>query len=168
MDMAHKHAGRYEKYTRGLLIKPSLNVGCGSFKVGDVNADKDPATMPDIMFDAEKFPYPLRGCSFGSVLLHHSLEHFKSPEDVIKHCSELIKPKGRIVIIVPSEKNPNYRMEGHKSFFTKKTLAFAVKKHFSKVKCFGYRGDTKNIPSLWGRIAGLVSPNQYICIGEKA
>ena len=164
--MPHKHATVYENYIRSMLTEPSLNLGSGKFRIGDVNVDMDKNEKPDLLCNIEIFPYPFKNNSFGSIVLHHSLEHLKNPDLVIKECKRLLRPNGKIVIVVPSKKNENYRMRGHKVFFTKKTLRGLVVTNFKNVRCFGYRGDTRNISPLFGRVIGAFAPNQYICTGE--
>jgi len=56
----HAHSKTYEKFLRSLLISPSLNLGCGNFKIGDVNVDIDKRCKLDIVWNLNKFPYPFR------------------------------------------------------------------------------------------------------------
>jgi len=163
----HAHSKTYEKFLRSLLISPSLNLGCGNFKIGDVNVDIDKKYNPDIVWDLNKFPYPFREREYRSILLHHSLEHLNNPGKVLNECKRILKEEGKIIIVVPSPRNPRYRMQGHKQFFTKKSLYELVSKHFSDVKVFGYRGDTKNYPVLVCKILGIFVPNQFICVAVK-
>jgi hypothetical protein len=60
MIRLHAHSKTYEKFLRSLLISPSLNLGCGNFKIGDVNVDIDKRCKPDIVWNLNKFPYPFR------------------------------------------------------------------------------------------------------------
>lgn len=164
--MPHSHNIVYEKYVRSLLIPPSLNLGSAKFRIGDINVDINKKERPDIVFDLGRFPYPFKRRAFNSVILHHSLEHLDNPKKVIEECSGLLNKGGRIVIVVPSPANKNYGMRDHKSFFTKKSLLSILENNFNRVRVFGYRGNTKNIPPFIGRVFGLISPNQYICMGE--
>jgi SAM-dependent methyltransferase len=163
--MPHGHSGVYEKFIRKLLISPSLNLGSGDFMVGDFNIDIEKKVRPDIIFNLERFPYPLRRGVFRSVILHHSLEHVEDPGRVLMECKSLLKVGGKIIIVVPSPENKNYRMHGHKNFFTKHLLSSTVKMHFKKVNVFGYRGDSKEINPVFCRVIGMFSPNQYVCTG---
>jgi hypothetical protein len=56
----HAHSKTYEKFLRSLLISPSLNLGCGNFKIGDVNVDIDKRCDPNVIWNLNKFPYPFR------------------------------------------------------------------------------------------------------------
>jgi hypothetical protein len=60
MISTHSHSKTYEKFIKSLLISPSLNLGCGNFKVGDINVDIDKKYNPDFVWDLNKFPYPFR------------------------------------------------------------------------------------------------------------
>lgn len=60
MRKIHTHSRKYEKFIKSLLIFPSLNLGCGNFKIGDVNVDIDKRCNPDVAWDLNKFPYPFR------------------------------------------------------------------------------------------------------------
>lgn len=165
--MKSTHSMSYESYIKNLLSGHSLNLGCNVFKIGDVNVDIDKGVVPDLIFDLEKMNFPFKGEAFDSVLMHHSLEHLKDPGSALSECRRLLRKGGRIVVVVPSPRNKNYKMEGHKTFFTKKSLVGLISEFFSHVKIFGYRGDTRDYHPIMGKIIGSVLPNQYICIGEK-
>lgn len=167
MGMQHTHSRRYERYMKGLLKSPSLNLGSNVFKIGDVNADIDKRTEPDVVFDMETDNFPMKDGSFDSILMHHSLEHLKSPEKTLRECRRLLRNNGRIVVVVPSPENKNYRMRDHKSFFTKKSLKELMGNLFSNVRVSGYRGDTREYRPFIGKVVGIFLPNQYVCIGEK-
>jgi predicted SAM-dependent methyltransferase len=154
----HAHSKKYEKFIKSLLLPPSINLGCGSFKIADVNVDINKKFNPDISWDLNKFPYPFREREYKSILLHHSLEHLDNPENVLKECKRILQEGGKIIIVVPSPQNPRYKMEGHKHFFTKSSLLALVRKYFSNVKIFGYRGDTKEWPVQLCRILGYFVP----------
>jgi ubiquinone/menaquinone biosynthesis C-methylase UbiE len=85
----------------------------------------------------------------------------------LEECRRILKKGGRIIVVVPSPKNPRYEMKGHKHLFTKKSIENLVSKYFSNVKIFGYRGDTKNYPIFFCKILGIFIPNQFICIATK-
>ncbi|MDI6825966.1 MAG: class I SAM-dependent methyltransferase [Candidatus Aenigmarchaeota archaeon] len=129
----HVHSKKYENFIKGLLLSPSVNLGCGSFKIADVNIDVEGTVSPDIIWDLNKFPYPFREKVYKSVLLHHSLEHLENPYKVLSECVRILQDDGRIIIVVPSPQNPRYRMENHKQFFTRNSLKNLVSKYFSNV-----------------------------------
>jgi hypothetical protein len=60
MIRLHAHSKTYEKFIKSLLVFPSLNLGSGNFKVGDVNVDIDKRYNPDIVWNLNKSPYPFR------------------------------------------------------------------------------------------------------------
>jgi len=166
MPCWHAHSKIYEEFIRDFLARPSLNLGCGGFKIGDVNVDMDKGVRPDVLFNLEDLPFPFKKDVFGSVVLHHSLEHLEEPEKTLIECKSLMKRGGKIVVVVPTPTNKMYRMVGHKQFYTKKSIKSLLEKHFTNVKVFGYKGDTKEITPSICRIFGMVYPNQYVCIGE--
>jgi predicted SAM-dependent methyltransferase len=167
MTEKHAHSKSYEKFIKSLLVSPSINLGCGNFKIADINVDINKKVNPDIVWNLNKFPYPFGKREYKSVLLHHSLEHLNNPDKVLNECKKLLQKNGRVVIIVPSPQNPRYRMKGHKQFFTKNSLFNLVSKYFTDVKIFGYRGDTKNWPTIICKILGHFISNQFICVCTK-
>lgn len=161
----HKHSKKYKEYLKSMITSPSLNLGCGHFKICDVNVDIDESYNPDIVHDLNQVPYPFG--KFNTVLLHHCLEHLNDPDEILKEIYRILNPGGRAIIVVPSPLNKNYKSKHHKHFFTKSSLRDLVRKYFDKEITFGYRGDTKNTPIFFNKLIGFFTPNQFILIAQK-
>jgi len=162
----HKHSKKYKEYLKSMMISPSLNLGCGHFKICDVNVDMDKSYNPDIVHDLNQVPYNFG--KFNTILLHHSLEHLEDPDKVLKEIHKILNHEGKMIIVVPSPLNKNYESKNHKYFFTKSSLMHLVRKYFYKEIIFGYRGDTKNYPIFLNKLIGRIFPNQFICIAQKS
>lgn len=83
-----------------------LNLGCGFDKRPDcVNADSFARCAPDVLFDMERTPWPLRDACFDTILLKHVLEHvgadFPTFARVMRELYRVAAPGGFIEIIVP-------------------------------------------------------------------
>ena len=59
-----------------------LNLGCGqNKKAGYVNLDKYDSFAPEIVWDLERFPWPIETSSAAEVMMHHCLEHMGASTD---------------------------------------------------------------------------------------
>jgi SAM-dependent methyltransferase len=64
-----------------------------------VNVDLEPAGAHSVVGNAEALPFP--DCSCSLVLSSDTLEHFRSPANVLDEARRVLKPGGRIVVWVP-------------------------------------------------------------------
>ena len=87
-----------------------LDLGCarGSFRAGDTQAavvrcDLDPRAGGGhdrfVCADARHLPFAPR--TFDAAILHHSLEHFPDPANVLAEVGRLIRPGGYLWVAVP-------------------------------------------------------------------
>jgi len=156
----------YKKFIKSFATRPALNLGCSIYKIGDVNVDYNNNVSPDVLHDLNKFPYPFGNESFSTIFLLDVLEHLKHPEKTISECFRALKYNGTLFIAVPSRRSGYYRHKNHIQFFDKKSLMELLGNKF-KVRIFGYRGNTKNIPPVFAKIVGQLIGNEWICIGKK-
>jgi len=96
-----------------------LDVGCGSFKRGDVGVDKEALPGVDVKLDLDRMPLPFADNSFNLVLSHHSLEHLTHPEFAIK---EMLRVSSGYVRIVCPHRFSKYAKitKEHKQFLNKR------------------------------------------------
>ena len=79
-----------------------LNLGCGgNIKRGYVNLDKVKLPGVDVVHDLDKFPYPFKNNEFDEILCNHVLEHVSDIEKAMRELYRILKPNGRLMIIVP-------------------------------------------------------------------
>jgi SAM-dependent methyltransferase len=155
----------YKKFIHSFINKPALNLGCSIFKIDATNVDYNENVKPDVLHDLNKFPYPFENESFNSIFLLDVLEHLKHPEKTVGECFRILKNGGILFVAVPSERSRYYRHRNHIQFFDKKGL-MKLMDNFN-VRIFGYAGNTRNIPTFAGKIAGKLIGNEWVCIGKK-
>lgn len=81
-----------------------LNFGTGiDYKKGFDNADIQEGA--DIIFDFNKFPYPIKDNTYDYVYASCILEHLFDPEKVLMELWRICKPNATIKIIVPYYNN---------------------------------------------------------------
>ncbi len=78
-----------------------LNVGCGlDYREGWVNADRNDSIRCDSAFDFEK-DFPFKDEEFDFIYCRHVLEHIFNTVGFMNECYRILKPEGKMEIIVP-------------------------------------------------------------------
>jgi len=90
-----------------------VNIGCGfNTFPGYVNVDKSPACHPDLLFDAEKQPWPWETNSVAEVLFFHSLEHMGATSDsflgMIRELYRVCMPNASVRILAPHPRHDDF------------------------------------------------------------
>ena len=106
-----------------------LNLGAGSdVKQGYVNLDINAGQGIDVVHDLNIFPYPFPDNSFDEILAYSILEHV---DDLMKTMAELhriLKPGGRLDVIVPHYNGPiAWGNPTHVRTFTYESFLFFTK-----------------------------------------
>jgi len=79
-----------------------LDVGCGKNKIkGAIGLDIDKGTDSDIVWDLNKYPYPIESGEFDKVYAKHIIEHVDDPVNFIKEIYRIVKPEGTCFIETP-------------------------------------------------------------------
>jgi len=79
-----------------------LNFGCGDTTIeGAINIDHIKLPNVDLVFDFEKFPYPLETNSVDEIHMYFVLEHLVDHLGVMKELYRILKPGGMLYIRVP-------------------------------------------------------------------
>jgi SAM-dependent methyltransferase len=79
-----------------------LHLGAGSRKVvGAVTVDINPRLTPDIVWDLNRFPYPLEDSSFDVVVCEHVIEHLEHVVSVMEEIHRVLRSGGRAWVRVP-------------------------------------------------------------------
>lgn len=108
-----------------------LNLGAGSDVRKDcVNLDINPGPGIDVVHDLNVFPYPFGDDEFDEIIAYSILEHV---DDLVRTMDELhriLKPGGRLDIIVPYYKGPiAWGNPTHVRAFSYETFLFFTKGH---------------------------------------
>lgn len=98
-----------------------LNLGCGRIILRDyVNVDYEPPA--DEIVDLESFPWPWEESSIEEIRMSHILEHLREPWDALRECHRILKPRGRLEIMVPHWRSPDARNLGHRTYWDERSL----------------------------------------------
>lgn len=105
-----------------------LVIGCGTFpKPGWVNLDIVPCKGVDVVHDLNVFPYPFSKGSVRYIMAKHILEHLTDLVKAMDEVHRILKPGGKIEIIVPYYKHKNaFSDPTHKQFFTEHTMDYFI------------------------------------------
>ena len=84
----------------------TLDVGCGSHPIGDVNCDiLRPKIRIEFFVRCDAHYLPFKPKAFDRVISLEVLEHMHSPFHILKEIHAVLKEKGTIIISIP---NPYY------------------------------------------------------------
>lgn len=107
-------------------MKVKLNLGCGKdIRPGWINVDKIELDGVDIVHDLDMFPYPFDDNSVDYILMNHTLEHLDDVVRVMEECHRILKPNGRLEIVVPYYKHTGaFADPTHRHFFTEHSMDY--------------------------------------------
>lgn len=79
-----------------------LDFGCSTNKAEQaLGVDIDIRNRPDLVFDLNRFPYPLRENSVDRIYAKHILEHLGDLYGIFREVHRILKPGGDFFIEVP-------------------------------------------------------------------
>lgn len=119
-----------------------LNLGCGeNYRPDYVNCDVLPHVKADRYFDLNQFPYPFEDGCADEIWMDNVLEHLDDVVGVMGELHRLLRPGGRLRLLVPYAKSDwAYQDPTHKHFFTEQTmLYFCEGWRYSFYTTFRYR-----------------------------
>jgi SAM-dependent methyltransferase len=108
-----------------------INLGCGQkYLAGYINTDVLPRVKADRHFDLNLVPYPFESGSAEEIFMDNVLEHLDDIPKVMAELHRILKPGGRLRILVPYGKT-DWAMQDptHKHFFTENSLNYFVEGH---------------------------------------
>jgi ubiquinone/menaquinone biosynthesis C-methylase UbiE len=110
-----------------------LNLGCGpDYRKGWVNVDQQACFKPDQIVNLDSFQWPWADNSVDEIFCSHVLEHLHHPERAWAECGRILKPGGRVTMIVPHFSR-SWLSGTHKRAFSLPALdAFAVEGYCPK------------------------------------
>lgn len=105
-------------------LMKTLSIGAGNQKrvEGLTTLDIAKETNPDIVWDLNKFPYPIEDNSFDNIECYDVIEHVENIPQVMQECFRILKPGGIINMTTPhyscnnSYIDPTHRF--HLSYFS--------------------------------------------------
>ncbi len=103
-----------------------LNLGCGGkYLAGYVNCDVLPEVKADRHFDLTCVPYPFETDSVDEVWMDNVLEHLDDLLQVMGELHRILRPGGRLRVLVPYAKS-DWALQDptHKHFFTEQTMHY--------------------------------------------
>jgi ubiquinone/menaquinone biosynthesis C-methylase UbiE len=78
----------------------TLDVGCGGKKRGNIGIDLQKTSAVDIIADAHSLPF--KQGVFSYCYIFSVLEHVKDPLCTLREIRRVLKPGGKLKILVPS------------------------------------------------------------------
>jgi predicted SAM-dependent methyltransferase len=103
-----------------------LDLGCGNKKrPGAIGVDFNDRTAADVIHNLNAFPYPFDDASVDEVYLDNILEHLDEPLKVMEEVYRIVRPGGRVKVIVPYFRSLWAFIDPtHQHFFTVSSFAF--------------------------------------------
>ncbi|MEK6886655.1 MAG: hypothetical protein AABW88_02375 [Nanoarchaeota archaeon] len=140
----------------------NLNFGCrektipGYFNVHYLNAKN-----VDLVFDFDRFPYPLKG-NYSHIEMYEILEHVENPILVLKELHKHCFHKTKLKIAVPYYNCAGaYNAWSHKHFFNRKAVEMMIDRNLFRIV------KLKLIPTRLGRlIPGFIREKASFVLGE--
>lgn len=79
-----------------------LDFGCSTNKTdGALGVDIDIQNNPDLVFDLNRFPYPVQDSTVDRIYAKHILEHLGDLYGIFREAYRILKPGGEFIIEVP-------------------------------------------------------------------
>ena len=103
-----------------------INLGCGQkYLPGYVNCDVVTTVKADHHFDFNQVPYPFADGEGDEIFMDNVLEHLDDVIKVVEECHRILKPGGRLRILVPYGKT-DWALQDptHKHYFTEKSMDY--------------------------------------------
>ena len=128
------------------MVEKILDIGCGNNKIKNaIGLDIDKNTQADIVWDLDKYPYPIEDNEFDKVYAKHIIEHVDDPIEFMKEVYRIIKPNGTCFIETPHFScYVAYSEPQHKRYFSyfmidvilRKVPFKIIKRHITFYKSF--------------------------------
>lgn len=97
-----------------------LNLGSSTEKIKDfINVDCRKLENVDIVCDLEQMPWQWQSDSVDEIYTSHCFEHLHDPISAINECHRILKPNGKLTIIVPNARGTGGFVPCHYSYFSK-------------------------------------------------
>lgn len=157
-----------------------LDLGCSENKVGQaIGVDIDIANHPDLVFDLNKFPYPLKDNSVDRVYAKHILEHLGDLYGIFREVYRVLKKDGDFIIEVPHFScRVAYSEPEHNRFFSyfmfdkliKEIPCRVLKREITFHRSFrrvGIKALANRFPDAYERFWTYLFPAENVCLHLK-
>lgn len=103
-----------------MIKEKVLDIGCGNNKInGAIGLDIDKNTEADIIWDLNRYPYPIGDNEFDMVYAKHIIEHVNDPAEFLKEICRITKPNGTCFVETPHFSSyVAYSEPQHKRYFS--------------------------------------------------
>lgn len=131
-----------------------IDLGCGNNKgEGYIGVDKYPYHCVDVVRDIDLHGLPFDDSSVDEVYTSHFLEHCQDLVFVMNEIHRVLRPGGRVTIIVPNIKHPGaFRDPTHVRFFNEESFLYFTKHEWVydglQVKPFKLIGQKSNAEEI--------------------
>jgi SAM-dependent methyltransferase len=105
-----------------------LHIGSGSKKLpGSQTVDILDLPGVDLVHDLDLSPWPYADNSFDLIYAHSVFEHLEDVLQTMDEMNRLLKPGGRIVLVVPYFRHPDAFVDPtHEHFFTSRSMDYFI------------------------------------------
>ena len=102
------------------MTKTKLNLGCGSRpKEGWINVDSYQHSGVFRVVDLNEIPMPWKDVAVDEIFTAHVLEHLRDPVAVLCEFHRMLKPGGRVTVIVPHAVGYMAHFPNHLTLFSR-------------------------------------------------
>ena len=131
-----------EKFARAYDGKVRLDLGCGkSITAGYDGVDKHPTEGVKYQVDFEKEALPFEDNSVDEIICRHLIEHVEDLFGLMAEIHRVLKPKGKLNIVVPHYKSRHaFQDPTHIRFFTEKTFRYWDGKYIQQYADYAPKG----------------------------
>ncbi len=84
---------------RGDFLKAFIRAGFNAVGIDGEKVDGDPCIIGDINLEQDRLPF--EDDSLDVVFTKSVIEHIHNPDSMMKECHRVLKPRGRIIVMVP-------------------------------------------------------------------
>ena len=108
--------------------KKGLHIGPGLAKIENtISIDINPATSPDIVWDLNKTPWPIKNDTYDAIIAMNVMEHLNDISKTMDELHRISKPNAIINILVPHFSAAAAFVDPtHKSFFSFRTFDYFI------------------------------------------
>jgi SAM-dependent methyltransferase len=114
-----------------VTLPRKLNLGCGQDRRdGFLNVDAIASVKPDLVWNLDRFPYPLPSDQFDEILALDVVEHLENPVHFIEECWRVLRPGGEIQLTTPHFSSANsFRDPTHRWHFGYYSFEYFTDQH---------------------------------------
>ncbi len=131
----------------------TLDIGCGTRKIEpeSVGIDIAPSPAVDIVWDLERYPWPLEDNRFERIHMSHIIEHFRDIPRAMAEVHRVARPGAEVIIATPHFSSHNsYADPTHKAHLAAASFDHLTGRDFATFRGLGYRFDVIELELTFG------------------